>query len=277
MKHIKRYIFIIFLIAFYSFPSFSQQIDPQKVIDYSELEIVYKLTYQQDSTDSNDLRMEYMILLIGNHKSIFLSYNNMLWIKRYREAVERNQVQELFSSQDRPPASRFRYSIYKNFPEGKVTTVDHLPGNHFRYEEYMDQFNWELTNQRKSILGFTAQKATTYYGGRVWVAWFTTDIQFSEGPYKFHGLPGLILKISDTKNHYVFEIESIQKTEPPQPINFIQRHYINTERAKFLRAKKNFRDEIINRAYSGDNPTQTQITAASNILLRNNPIELKAD
>jgi len=277
MIHLNRFIFISFIAVQYSFPSLSQQLDPQKAIDYSELEIVYKLTYQQDSTDLNDIRMEYMILLIGKNKSIFLSYNNMLWNKRYREAVERNQVQELFSSQDRPPASRFRYRIYKNYPMGKITTVDHLPGNHFRYEEYMDQFNWELTDQRKSILGLEAQKATTYYGGRVWVAWFTTDIQFREGPYKFHGLPGLILKISDIKNHYVFEIESIQKTEPPQPINFIQRHYISTERAKFLQAKKNFRDEIINRAYSGENPTQTQITAASNILPRNNPIELKAD
>ncbi|MBW6479874.1 MAG: GLPGLI family protein [Bacteroidales bacterium] len=272
-----RFIFLCIFAVICSFPSLSQQPDPQKAIDYSRLEIVYKLTYQQDSTDLNDLRMEYMILLIGNNKSIFLSYNNMQWDKRYREAVERNQVQELFSSQDRPPASRFRYRIYKNFPDGKITTVDHLPGNHFLYEEYMDQFNWKVTGQRKSILGFAAQKATTYYGGREWVAWFTTDIQLREGPYKFHGLPGLILNISDTKNHYVFEIESIQKTEPSRPINFIQRHYINTERAKFLRAKKNFRNEIINRAYSGDNPTQTQITAASNILPRNNPIELKAD
>lgn len=42
----------------------------------------------------------------------------------------------------------------------------------------------------------------TKMGGRDWVAWFTNDIPIQDGPYKFCGLPGLIIKIEDdTKTH----------------------------------------------------------------------------
>lgn len=38
----------------------------------------------------------------------------------------------------------------------------------------------------------------------VWEAWFTTEIPLPYGPYKFHGLPGLILEVYDTKNNFIF-------------------------------------------------------------------------
>lgn len=33
----------------------------------------------------------------------------------------------------------------------------------------------------------------------------------AEGPYKFHGLPGLIIEIYDAKNHYHFKLIGIEK------------------------------------------------------------------
>ena len=43
------------------------------------------------------------------------------------------------------------------------------------------------------------------------MAWFTSEIPISEGPWKFHGLPGLIVKLHDTKRHYEFELVSFKK------------------------------------------------------------------
>lgn len=39
-------------------------------------------------------------------------------------------------------------------------------------------------------------------GGRQWIAWFTSEIPLSEGPYKFGGLPGLILEVADSEGDY---------------------------------------------------------------------------
>lgn len=69
--------------------------------------------------------------------------------------------------------------------------------------------NWKLTEEKKQIKNITLQKATTYWGGRNWIAWFTPEIPLQEGPYKFHGLPGLIVEIYDAKNNYKFELVKI--------------------------------------------------------------------
>ena len=70
---------------------------------------------------------------------------------------------------------------------------------------------WVLSNETKIIDGMPAQKAETKWGGRYWTAWFTKQIPLNYGPYKFHGLPGLILQISDSKNNYNFTLVKSQK------------------------------------------------------------------
>lgn len=63
---------------------------------------------------------------------------------------------------------------------------------------------WTLTNEKKQLDNLTLQKATTTWGARNWIAWFAKDIPFQEGPYKFHGLPGMIVEVSDDQNNYKF-------------------------------------------------------------------------
>ena len=73
------------------------------------------------------------------------------------------------------------------------------------------KMNWQISNEQQSILGYLAQKATMFFAGREWTAWFTSEISIPDGPYKFYGLPGLILKISDKTNTHSFEMISVQK------------------------------------------------------------------
>ena len=61
-----------------------------------------------------------------------------------------------------------------------------------------DKMTWKILAEKKMIGEFDCQKAETDFGGRHWIAWFTSDLPFPFGPYKFGGLPGLILKISDS-------------------------------------------------------------------------------
>lgn len=64
------------------------------------------------------------------------------------------------------------------------------------------KLKWNIGTEKKNILDITCAKATTSYSGRDYIAWFTNEISISDGPYKFTGLPGLIMGIYDTKNHY---------------------------------------------------------------------------
>ena len=60
--------------------------------------------------------------------------------------------------------------------------------------------NWQLHSHTIVEDQYTLQKATTTFGGRrVWVAWFSKDVNVSEDPYKFRRLPGVIFQIEDDK------------------------------------------------------------------------------
>lgn len=74
-----------------------------------------------------------------------------------------------------------------------------------------DRFNWEITKEEKNEKGYQLQKAVTNFGGRKWTAWFTQNIPIPEGPYKFSGLPGLIVEIYDSQNHYHYELTKVTK------------------------------------------------------------------
>ncbi len=76
-----------------------------------------------------------------------------------------------------------------------------------------EELNWKIENETKDILGMKAQKATTTYGGRNWIAYFTNEIPLQEGPYVFSGLPGLITEIYDTQNDYVFSLIQIKNSD----------------------------------------------------------------
>ena len=74
-----------------------------------------------------------------------------------------------------------------------------------------DKFSWKIIEEKKKEKNYNLQKAITNFGGREWSAWFTTDIPIPEGPYKFGGLPGLIVEIYDSKNHYHYNLVKITK------------------------------------------------------------------
>lgn len=71
-----------------------------------------------------------------------------------------------------------------------------------RPEVYLDpiKFDWTLVKEEKEVAGLSCQKATTSFRGREYTVWYTTSIPISVGPWKFNGLPGLIVSVTDNKN-----------------------------------------------------------------------------
>ena len=84
-----------------------------------------------------------------------------------------------------------------------------------RYEEKWRGQEWTLQEDTASFLGHQCQKAICRWRGRDYIAWFAPDIPISRGPWKFGGLPGLIMKIHDVDSIYVFEAVAIEKGNFP--------------------------------------------------------------
>ena len=81
-------------------------------------------------------------------------------------------------------------------------------------EPYPDQ-QWTLTQDTATVSGYHCQKATCRFHGRDFEAWFTPEVPVKFGPWKFGGLPGLIVKVYDTDHLYTFECTSVERVNRP--------------------------------------------------------------
>ena len=99
---------------------------------------------------------------------------------------------------------------------------------------------WRLDAKRDTILlGYTSQMACVSYGGRNWIAWDSPQIPLSDGPYKFNRLPGLIVKISDTKNQHSFTLNSIKNVAYNQLITIRSGSFIEISAEDCIRIMRN--------------------------------------
>jgi GLPGLI family protein len=72
-----------------------------------------------------------------------------------------------------------------NKESGAIVAKDSLP-----------TFNWDLQSKAQKIIGgFKCKLAIGNFRGSDLNAWYTKEIPYSSGSWKFKGLPGLILKI----------------------------------------------------------------------------------
>ena len=114
----------------------------------------------------------------------------------------------------------------------KINTFENQTFHDNMYDYFLikstDKINWNISKETKKVNDYTLQKATTNFGGRNWTAWFSSEIPFQEGPYKFRGLPGLIFEISDNENNFNYKlIRSKNLPETFSTINFLESHYGN--------------------------------------------------
>lgn len=84
-----------------------------------------------------------------------------------------------------------------------------------RYQQEVPLMHWNFFNESEVIIGYECSKETTEFAGRKYTAWFTTEIPMPYGPYKFNGLPGLILKIEDNEKQFIWEAIGFERTEVP--------------------------------------------------------------
>ncbi len=86
----------------------------------------------------------------------------------------------------------------------------------FVYPDSIPSLEWNFSDEyTDSIMGYDCRKATVQFAGRSYTAWFTPEIPLPFGPYKFGGLPGLILKLEDAEQQFVWEAVGFERDNTP--------------------------------------------------------------
>jgi len=174
---------------------------------------VYETLVNPDSINLVSMKSERTFLDIKGDRSLFISENKLkrdsLFTSLRSEAKENDKKEEKdFSKLEGKKhfePTFFEYFISKSIPDQKVYYYERAARKQIYYQEDRP-IKWEVTNVVEKQNGYSAQKAVTEFGGRVWTAWFTKEIPVSDGPYKFSGLPGLIVKLEDDKGDYKFDL-----------------------------------------------------------------------
>ena len=112
----------------------------------------------------------------------------------------------------------YQYSnivIKGNVLEEWASMPREIEEDNMMYTEEFPLQSWKIEPETQIVCGYESQKAVCHWRGRDYVAWFTSAIPVSAGPWKFGGLPGLIMKISDSKNDYSWEAVAVNKGSFP--------------------------------------------------------------
>ena len=136
--------------------------------------------------------------------------------------------------------------LYKNRQTGEIFIIDYLSSvpDKYRFTETIRPQEWQIVAETATILGYHCQKATATFRGRNYEAWFSPEIPVNDGPWKFFGLPGLILKVSDTEEIFSFVCVGMENLAPPRDITLEQMKYINCSRDELATIKKKQGGEI---------------------------------
>ncbi|NHN26336.1 GLPGLI family protein [Flavobacterium jejuense] len=87
--------------------------------------------------------------------------------------------------------------------------VDYIDKENIVCYEIAKNISWEFSDETKVISNYTCNKATAFFRGRKYTAWFTTELPINQAPWKFNNLPGLVLQIHDDSTQFIWSVSKI--------------------------------------------------------------------
>ncbi|UPQ76719.1 GLPGLI family protein [Chryseobacterium nepalense] len=176
----------------------------------------YEYKFIPDSNNKEDVKKEMMLLDIDQKGSNYYSRDKFV-----ADSTSMAEVQKQIKSgggniniSRRDNQGMVGYKVTKSYPDFKTYLFTRISMDQYKVKEDQKP-EWKILPEKQKIGSYNAQKATTSYGGREWIAWFSTDIPFQDGPYKFYGLPGLIVKLEDITGSHVMTLVGNKKMAAP--------------------------------------------------------------
>lgn len=174
--------------------------------DKTVLSVTYECFYQK-VLEVKKQEKDIMRLDIGRHSSQFVS-PILEWIKK-------NKYVPGSPNSRRHPYQNYggtlRFEVFKNTPKQGYQYFIHDPGLIATRDKTEGLFTWELLKGDSIVSHYPCKKARTTFRGRTWTVWYTLDLPYSDGPWKFCGLPGLILYAWESEGYLRFKCIGIEK------------------------------------------------------------------
>lgn len=246
---------------------------PSEVLDTTRFVVSYRMLYQQRPVSEHP-KEDLLLLEVGRNVTRFYSYKTWQTDSLVRVTPPEQVLANLGSFH-----SGVRDELFRDQAAGSLTHTDQIGMDYLLYTEPLPAIDWELEEDERTILGYACRRARCTFRGRNYEAWYAPEIAVSAGPWKFGGLPGLILAIKDDAG--VLDLEATGVEQRVGPIRMTDRNYMKTNRKKYNELKRKVMTDPIG-YLSGSSNVQINVKnedgtpiAPGELVRGFNPIELE--
>ncbi|OYQ46787.1 hypothetical protein CHU92_01330 [Flavobacterium cyanobacteriorum] len=170
----------------------------------------------QINTNDADLQKEALYKLkVNNKNSLFYNITNLKDSYVHQERVikvEQKKDVNVVWFENFKTDFIYNQQYFTDFTNDSIIFNSNVFTRKIIIKDTYKNLNWELSETSKDsiILGYKCQKATTKFRGRTYEAYFTPEIETNAGPWKFHGLPGLIMSVRSLDNYLIISATKYQ-------------------------------------------------------------------
>ncbi len=211
MKKIITLLCVLISVTGFAQETCSRIIDKAVPVDTSKFKVTYALKYKFHP-DIKDYYEDVRIVQIGRR-----------WVKDYSDII--NHFDSLATEQIRRGADSYSNVSGNPWPLEIIRPIrGEKAGLKYRlstsvfliYSDSVPSLKWGFSDEHtEPVMGYDCRKATVEFAGRQYTAWYAPEIPLPFGPYKFGGLPGLILKLEDAEQQYVWEAVGFERDNAP--------------------------------------------------------------
>ncbi len=207
-----------------------------QTLDSIILKATYNFSFRPDSTNITYIRNDVMILEIGKKFSKFHSYYRYLRDSTIKAQLEyqRQNAQSGISVDMRGVTNNGSSRVvFRNNKSSSYIVTSNLGLSNYMYVDSVVDMKWRISQDTATINGYLCMKAETRFRGRNYIAWFTNQIPVSCGPYKFGGLPGLIINVKEINGNFEYKLLTLETVNPKTQIDFEKGKFESVSRQEF--------------------------------------------
>jgi GLPGLI family protein len=114
-----------------------------------------------------------------------------------------------------------------------VNSPEAMSSERYKGTDMVGVLDWTIKPDTATFFNYPCQKASLRFRGRNYEAWFAAQIPINDGPWKFFGLPGLILKVQDTDGQFDFECIGLEYSDTPYTLKIPDYKYFECNRKEY--------------------------------------------
>lgn len=215
-----------------------------------------RISYEHHSKvykDKSKERIDKYILHTNFKNSTYYNPSTYFLDKSAHDESARNAYGQMASAMQASgqtgmvPSRTVSTYVFKNLVDKTLRVYQDSNEEYVYYDEPFDEMKWEIVgDSTKTVLNYECIMAETDYHGRHWTVWFSPEIPVQDGPWKFEGLPGIILMASDSTGEHSIVATGMEYTTEALPKMEVPEYYSKGNRIDFLKLSSKSLERSIN-------------------------------